>query len=76
MNAPAFDTLALAQRLTAAGLPRDVANALSSAMADVAMRDVATKADLRDAVHTLTVRGFAGLTTLAGILAGAFALFH
>ena len=75
MTAP-FDTLAFAQRLETAGLDRQVSEAVASAMADVAMREVATKSDLRDVIHTLTVRGFAGLATLAGILLAAFALFR
>lgn len=71
----AFDTLAFAERLQGAGMSVELSRALSHAMQDIAMQDVATKADLKDAVHTLTVRGFAALATLGGLLLAALALF-
>jgi hypothetical protein len=71
----AFDTLAFAERMEGAGMDRDLSRALAHAMQDVAMQNVATKADLEKAVHTLTVRGFAALASLAGLLLAAIALF-
>lgn len=76
MNAPAFDTLAFADEMQAAGVARPVAEALARAMNGIAMRDVATKADLRKAVHSLTVRGFTGLAALGGLLLAAFVLAY
>ena len=74
----AFDTLTFSKKLVDAGMTREVSEALSSAIQDIAMNDIATKGDLEtlksDIVHSLTVRGFAGLTALGGILLGAFSL--
>lgn len=74
MNA-SFDTLAFAKRLETAGIKREFAEAVASAMQEVAMRDVATKADLEALKHDLTVRGLAGLVAAVGFLSALIALF-
>ena len=70
-----FDTLAFAETLESAGLDPKLSRALSCAMRDVAMKDIATKADIEKAVHMLTVRGFAALATLGGLILASIALF-
>src|SRR3546814_1321207 len=52
MNTAAFDTLSFTKRLEEAGLNRKVAEALSLAVQEVAMQNVATKADVRSEEHT------------------------
>lgn len=71
----AFDTLAFTKRLEEAGLTRKVSEAVSSAMQEIAMRDVATKADLEALKHDLTVRGLTGLVAAVGFLSAIIALF-
>jgi len=66
MNAP-FDTLALKDALKDTPLGEAGAAVLARAIADVAMSEVATKSDVRDAVHSMTVR-------LGGMIAGAVAV--
>ncbi len=72
MNA-AFDTLAFAKRLKAAGMPAEQSEAFATAIQEVAMAEVATKEhvsqEVRDAVHTLTVRGFGAAIAVVSILA-------
>ncbi len=60
------DTLALSQALKAAGLSAS-GEAVARAMQDIAMRDMPSNSDLREAIHTMTVR--VGL-----MLAGAVAI--
>ena len=70
MNAT-FDTLAFSDRLKAAGASEELSDALARAIQDVAMNDVATKADIREAVHNMTVRVGAmigGAVALLGVL--------
>jgi len=66
MNAP-FDTLAFVNAMETTALGKAGAETLARAIADVAMSDVATKSDIREAVHTLTVR-------LGAMIAGAVAV--
>lgn len=54
MNA-SFDTLTFAERLQASGMRKAMAEGVAHAIQDIAMQDVATRADLREAVHTLTL---------------------
>lgn len=68
MNA-AFDTLAFSNRLKAAGVPAKHSEAIATAIQEVAMAEVATKSDVREAVHTLTIRGFAAAVSIVGALA-------
>lgn len=68
MNAQ-FDTLAFSHRLEAAGMNRKQSEAIASALQEVAMAEVATKTDIKDAVQTLTVRGFAASVTIVGVIA-------
>lgn len=57
MNAPTpFDTLSFADRLKDTRLGRAGAETLSRAMAEVAMANLVTKADLEAAKHSITVR--------------------
>lgn len=67
MNAP-FDTLTFSKRLEDAGLSRPVSEALSTAMQDIALRDIATKSDLDELANKLTMRGIAGLTAAVAVL--------
>src|SRR3546814_3727777 len=67
MNTAAFDTLSFTKRLEEAGLNRKVAEALSLAVQEVAMQNVATKADVEQAVHTMTIRGMSGLVAAVEI---------
>lgn len=68
----AFDTLAFAHRLEEAGLDRKISEAVASAIQDVAMSQVATKGDVREAVreavHTMTVRTGAMIGAAVAIL--------
>lgn len=72
-----FDTLEFAKRLQPA-FTRDQAEAVARVLHEVALTNVATKADLDKAVHTLTVRlGSAiglGLTLATGVLGVIIAL--
>jgi hypothetical protein len=67
MDHAVFDTLAFAKRLQDAGLKKEVSEAIASAIQDVAMSNVATKADVREAVHDMTVR-------MGALIAGAVAV--
>lgn len=69
-----FDTLAFAHRMEESGMDRRQSEALASAMQEIAMAEVATKADVRDAVHTITVRGFAAAVTIIAVLAAIIKL--
>lgn len=73
-----FDTLEFARRLQPA-FNRDQAEAVARVLHEVALTNVATKDDVKDAVHTLTVRiGSAivvGLTLATGVLGALIALF-
>jgi hypothetical protein len=50
-----IDTLALSQALKGAGLKAS-ADGVARAMQDIAMRDAPSNSDIREAVHTMTVR--------------------
>lgn len=71
-----FDTLALAQKLRAAGISQKVAEAHASAIRDHVMPELATRTDIADLKHqierlqlTLTVR-LGGLIVIGvGVLA-------
>ena len=72
MNA-AFDTLAFANQLKAAGMPAKQSEAIASAVQEIAMAEVATKQhvsnEVREAVQKLTVRGFGAAVAIVSILA-------
>lgn len=53
---------------------RKQSEAIASAIQEVAMAEVATKTDIKDAVHTLTVRGFAASVTMVGVIAAIVSL--
>lgn len=57
-----FDTLAFAKRLAAAGMQSRQAQALAEALNDIVFDTLATKNDLRDLEHRLTVRMGAMIT--------------
>ena len=77
-NAPAFDTLAYARKLKAAGVGEAQAEAHAEAVRDAVTEGVATKADIRDLKTEITnikwVLGFLAALTLAmaARLFGAF----
>lgn len=65
-----FDTLAYSKKLETAGLTTSVAQAQAEALAEIfstATTDLATKFDLRDLEHRLTIKlgGFVGLGVAA-----------
>jgi len=70
-----IDTLAFTRTLEGAGMDRKTSEALATAINDIAMQDVATKADLEKLAHTLTIRGIAGLVAAVGFLS-ALNLLH
>lgn len=66
-----FDTLKFAEELEAAGLSRDLTRKRTSLLHDDALGSVATKQDLKELEHTLTIR-FGGIIALAvGIIIAA-----
>ena len=69
------DRLALANAIEDAGIPREKAERVASVIFDVIHDNVATKADLENAIerleHRLTVRGMALLVTGLSALFGA-----
>lgn len=67
MTVIAFDTLAFAKRLQAAGMDAPQAEAFAQALQDVALQEVATKADLRELETRLENRI---VNKLATIVAG------
>lgn len=66
----AFDTLAFTEALTAAGMPEKQSKAFAKAVQDHAMAQVASKSDIKDAVHALTIRGVVALFAFAGLIVG------
>ena len=70
-----IDTLALATALKDAGL-KGSGDAVARAMQDIVMSDVPSNSDVREAVHTMTVRIgiMVGGSTLALIVAVVAAL--
>lgn len=69
-----FDTLEFTKRLRAAKFSQDQAEAMVRALNEVALTNVATKHDVKDAVHTLTVRIGSAIVvglTLATTILGA-----
>lgn len=66
-----IDTLELANALEMAGQKPSMAQGVARAMQDIAMRDVPSNNDIREAVHTMTVRVglMVGGSTLALIVA-------
>ena len=77
MNAQ-FDTLAFSKVLQDAGIDESVRNAITRAIQDVAMKNVATTQDVESAVHTVTVRVGAmlgvGLSVAVALLAALITL--
>lgn len=65
-----IDTLALAEALKDVGL-KGSGDGVARAIQDIAMRDVSSKSEVREAVHTMTVRMglMIGGSTLALIIA-------
>lgn len=57
-----FDTLAFAKRLAAAGMQSRQAQALAEALNDIVFDTLATKNDLKELEHRLTVRMGAMIT--------------
>ena len=65
------DRLALANAIEDAGIPRAKAERVASVIIDAIHDHAATKADLRDAVQQLTLRGILGAFSLFFALLGA-----
>jgi hypothetical protein len=65
-----FDTLAFAKRLAAAGMQSRQAQALAEALNDIVFDRLATKNDLRDLEHRLTVRMGAMITASMALTVG------
>ena len=65
------DRLALANAIEAAGIERTKAEGIATAIATFVDGNAATKADLRDAVQQLTLRGIFGAVSLFFALLGA-----
>jgi hypothetical protein len=65
------DRLALANAIEAAGIERAQAESIASAIARFVEGNTATKADLREAVQQLTLRGIYGAISLFFALLGA-----
>lgn len=66
-----IDTLALAKVIQEAGFTPSMSDGLARAMQDIAMKDVPSQADVREAVHQLTVRMGAAavfIVTVLGVL--------
>lgn len=55
-NGHEFDTHAMASKLRAAGFNEAMASAVTYAVRDIAMSNVATRSDVKDAVHSMTIR--------------------
>lgn len=68
-----IDTLALSQAIRDAGLSAS-ADALSRAIQDIVMRDVPSSGDLREAMHTMTVRFGLMLAGAVAILSAVITL--
>ncbi|MCW1428516.1 hypothetical protein [Novosphingobium sp. JCM 18896] len=51
-----IDTLRLAKAFEEAGQKPALAQGMARAISDVAMKDVPSQSDLREAIHTMTVR--------------------
>ena len=77
----AVDTLAYCKALEAAGVDRKVAEAQAEALVNHVLPDLATKADLQQAIdqleHRLTVRIFGMMLGVVGVMDGIlFALLR
>jgi hypothetical protein len=71
MGSIVFDTLAFVKRMTAAGMPREQAEALAAEHAQIIDERLATKTDLEMLKRGLTIR-LGGITVAAtGILLAA-----
>lgn len=69
MSSIAFDTLAYAKRLRAAGFNEQQAEALAEAQAELVDERLATKQDLRELEYRLTIRLGAMLVVAVSIVA-------
>lgn len=71
----AIDTLAYAKHLEAAGVQRAAAEAHAEALIQHILPDLATKSDLEQLKHDLTVRVFGLVLGIVGVMNGVlFAL--
>ena len=66
-----IDTLALSKAIEASGVSPSISTGVTRAMQDIAMKDVPSSSDVREAVHTMTVRIgiMIGASTLALVVA-------
>ena len=69
MSSIAFDTLAYAKKLRAAGFNEQQAEALAEAQAELVDERLATKQDLRELEYRLTIRLGAMLVVAVSIVA-------
>jgi len=73
----AVDTLAFAKHLEAAGVQREAAEAHAEALTQHILPDMATRADLEQLKHDLTVRVFGLVLGIVGVMNGIlFALLR
>jgi hypothetical protein len=72
----AIDTLAYAKHLEGAGVPRPEAEAQAEALTRHVLPDLATKADLEELKHDLTMRVLAIPAALNGILFALLRFVH
>lgn len=71
-----FDTHAFLSKLRSAGFDEGQAEAVTYAIRDIAMSNVATKNDLKDAVHSITVRMGAVAAFIVAALGVVITLAH
>ena len=71
-----FDTLDFSRRLREGGFSAEQAETMADALKSSAMTELATKTDLRDLEHRMTVKLGAMMAAIAGLLFAALKLIH
>jgi uncharacterized protein with von Willebrand factor type A (vWA) domain len=71
-----FDTHAFASKLRTAGFDEGQAAAVTYAIRDIAMSNVATRNDVKEAVHSMTVRIGAAAAFIVAALGALITLAH
>jgi len=71
-----FDTLDFSRRLREGGFSPQQAETMADALKTSAMTELATKTDLRDLEHRMTVKLGAMMAAIAGLLFAALKLIH
>ncbi len=73
-TAAVFNTLDLSRKLRASGFTAEQAEGLADALSKDVVTELATKTDLRELGHTLTIRLGGMLAVVAGLIVGAIKL--